>query len=214
MNKQNNNIWYNLIKYSVIIKLLVRNIYGGINMKKKVIGLLLLGIVIILIVVLISVNPSKKTNNEKKKVDENTHTCIKIDNDNENEEKQITHIIKLKDVENNNENSEDNKQTKDIDTYITINEYKFKNKNDYEKKCYETKIKENYTNSSKDIDFKEKATCNNKKKLVSVKDIFVISKLSKAGRKSLDKVLKYQENNKFDINSWLKSEKEDNYSCK
>lgn len=185
-------------------------------MKKKIIGLLLIGITIILIVILIVCI----TNKESK--DENTYICTKMDNT-KKESKLIKHIVKLNSAEINNDSKEKDKTKEDdkkeskifgsINTYITIINYEFNNKSDYEGKCYELKLKEINTNSSKDIDFKEKVTCNNKKKSITVKDVFVISKLSEPGRKSLESVLKYQKDDAFDLNEWLKHEKEDHFDC-
>ncbi len=183
-------------------------------MKKKVIGLLVVGIVIISIVVLIAATSSKKENREKKEINmnKNMYTCIKKDEDTDVVTKYIKHTIKLKN--NKNKSKEDTSSDKKIvDTYITINNYKYSIKKEYEKKCYELKMNEEYINSSKDIDFKEKVTCNNKKKFVSVKDEFIIDKLSESGKKSLDRVLKYQKDDNFDIKAWLDFEKHDKYDC-
>ena len=67
-------------------------------MKKKVIGLLVVGIVIISIVVLIAATSSKKENKEKKEINmnKNMYTCIKKDEDTDVVTKYIKHTIKLK----------------------------------------------------------------------------------------------------------------------
>lgn len=162
-------------------------------MKKKIFGLLGIGIIIIVIVICI-VSCGNKS--ETKKENDNVYTCIKKSKD---DTEIIKHIIEL--------------DKKSLSIY-TINErYKLEKKSDYEKKCYEEKMEETNIKSSKDVDFKQTASCNNKKKIVTVKRVYTISELSDAGKKSLSKLLENEKDGVFNIEAWQKSQKKEKFKC-